>query len=235
MGGPVTSGVSRAANTRAFLEPAGTAKTIARYARGDAVFRQGDAGTHVLYIQTGGIRLSVVSKTGRKAVVATLGPGAFFGEGCLAGQPFRIGSATATAPSTILLVRKEKMQGLLHTRHATSDTFIAHMLARHIRIEEDLIDQLFDSIEKRLARTLLLMAHYGQRDRPIRMVPRISEDTLAGMVGTTRARVHSFLKKFRKLGFIECQGDLPLTVNGSLLTVVLHDQSPPSHTRVVPN
>ena len=216
------AGHRNGANAQAFLESAGTAKTIARYARGDTVFRQGDACKHVLYIQTGGITLSVVSKTGRQAVVATLGPGAFFGEGCLAGQPFRIGSATATAPSTILLVRKEKMQGLLHTRHATSDTFIAHMLARHIRIEEDLIDQLFDSIEKRLAQTLLL-AHYGQRDRPIRVVPGISEDTLAGLVGTTRARVHSFLKKFRKLGFIECKGDLPLTVNGSLLTVVLHD------------
>ena len=219
----MTSGVSRAANTRAFLEPAGTAKTIARYARGDAVFRQGDAGTHVLYIQTGGIRLSVVSKTGRKAVVATLGPGAFFGEGCLAGQPFRIGSATATAPSTILLVRKEKMRGLLHTQHATSDTFISHMLARNIQIEEDLIEQLFNSSEQRLARTLLLMAGYGQREKPIRVVPSISEDTLAEMVGITRSRVHFFLEKFRKLGFIECTDDLPLTVNGSLLNVVLHD------------
>ena len=211
------------ANTRTFLESAGTTKTIARYAKGDTVFAQGDACKDVLYIQTGGIRLSVLSKTGRNAVVARLGPGAFFGEGCLAGQPLRIGSATATAPSTILLVRKEKMQGLLHTRHATSDTFIAHMLARHIRIEEDLIDQLFDSIEKRLAQTLLLTAHYGQRDRPIRMVPEISEDTLAGMVGTTRARVHSFLNKFRKLGFIEYNGDSALTINSSLLNVVLHD------------
>ncbi len=222
----MTSGVSSAAenaNARAFLESAGTAKTIARYARGDTVFRQGDACTHVLYIQTGGITLSVVSKTGRKAVVATLGPGAFFGEGGLAGQPFRIGSATATAPSTILLVRKERMQELLHKQHAASDTFISHMLARNIRIEEDLIAQLFNSSETRLAQTLLLMAHYGQRDKPVRMVPRISEDALAGMVGITRSRVHFFLKKFAKLGFIERKGDLPFTVNGSLLNVVLHD------------
>jgi CRP/FNR family cyclic AMP-dependent transcriptional regulator len=214
---------SSGANIRAFLESAGTAKTIARYAKGDTVFAQGDACKHVLYIQTGGIRLSVLSKTGRKAVVATLGAGAFFGEGCLAGQPFRIGSATATAPSTILLVRKEKMVGLLHKQRATSDTFISHLLARNIRSEEDLIDQLFNSSEKRLARTLLLMARYGRRDEPIREVPRVSEDMLAGMVGITRSRVHFFLTKFRKLGFIEYKGDLPLTVNRSLLTVVLND------------
>ena len=156
---------SSGASARAFLESAGTAKTIARYARGDVVFAQGDACKHVLYIQTGGIRLSVLSKTGRKAVVATLSPGAFFGEGCLAGQPFRIGSATATAPSTILLVRKKKMLALLHQQHATSDKFISHLLARNIRIEGDLLDQLFNSSEKRLAQTLLLMARYGQRDR----------------------------------------------------------------------
>jgi CRP-like cAMP-binding protein len=211
------------ANTRTFLESAGTAKTIARYAKGDTVFAQGDACKHVLYIQTGGIRLSVLSKTGRRAVVATLRAGAFFGEGCLAGQPYRIGNATATAPSTILLVRKKKMLALLHRQHAMSDKFISHLLARNIRIEGDLIDQLFNSSEKRLARTLLLMARYGRHDEPLRVVPRISEDTLAGMVGITRARVHFFLKKFRKLGFIECKGDRPLTVNSSLLNVVLHD------------
>jgi CRP/FNR family transcriptional regulator, cyclic AMP receptor protein len=212
---------STGASARTFLES--TATTIARYARGDVVFAQGDASKHVLYIKTGGIRLSVLSKTGRKAVVATLSTGAFFGEGCLAGQPFRIGSATATAPSIILLVPKETMLALLHQQHAMSDKFISHLLARNIRIEGDLIDQLFNSSEKRLARTLLLMARYGQRDEPIRVVPRISDDTLARMVGVTRARVHFFLKKFRKLGFIECTGDLPLTINSSLLNVVLHD------------
>ena len=212
---------SGGANARAFFESAGTAKTIAQYARGDTVFRQGDACKHVLYIQTGGIRLSVLSKTGRKAVVGTLGPGAFFGEGCLAGQPFRIGSATATAPSTILLVRKEQMQGLLRTRHATSDTFIAHMLARNIRIEEDLIDQLFNSSEKRLARTLLLLARYGKHDKPVRAVPPVSQETLADMVGTTRSRVNFFMRKFQRLGFIDYKDGLK--VNNSLLTVVLHD------------
>jgi CRP/FNR family cyclic AMP-dependent transcriptional regulator len=211
------------ANTRAFLESAGTPKTVARFARGDTVFAQGDACKHVLYIQTGGIRLSVLSKAGRTAVVATLGPGAFFGEGCLAGQPFRIGSATATVPSTILFVRKEKMLALLHQQRATSDTFISHLLARNIRSEEDLVDQLFNSSEKRLASTLLLMARYGQRDKPVRVVPRILEDTLGKMVGITRSRVHFFLKKFRKLGFIEYKGDSPLRINSSLLTVVLHD------------
>jgi len=210
-------------NAPAFLESAGTAKTIVRYARGDTVFRQGDACKHVLYIHTGGIRLSVVSKAGRQAVVATLGPGAFFGEGCLAGQPFRIGSATAIVPSTILLVRKEKMRGLLHTQHATSDKFISHILARNIQIEEDLIGQLFNSSEQRLAGTLLLMARYGQREKPIRVVPKISEDALAGMAGITRTRVHFLLNKFTKLGFIECNGDLPLTVNRSLVNVMLHD------------
>ena len=211
------------ANTRTFLESAGTAKTIARYAKGDTVFAQGDACKHVLYIQTGGIRLSVLSKTGRNAVVARLGPGAFFGEGCLAGQPLRIGSATATAPSTILLVRKEKMLALLHQQHAASDTFISHLLARNIRSEEDLVDQLFNSSEKRLASTLLLMARYGQRDKPVRVVPRILGDTLGKTVGITRSRVDFFLKKFRKLGFIEYNGDSALTINRSLLNVVLHD------------
>jgi CRP/FNR family transcriptional regulator, cyclic AMP receptor protein len=210
-------------NARAFLESAGITTTISRYQRGDAVFTQGDRGEHVLYIQSGSIRLSVLSKTGREAVVATLGPGAFFGEGCLAGQPFRVGSATATAPSAILLMRKEMMLGLLHQQHAMSDRFIAHMLARNIRIEEDLIDQLFNSSEKRLAQTLLLMARYEQRDEPARVVPRIAEDALAEMAGITRSHVHFFLHKFKKLGFIECDGDVPVTINSSLLSVVLHD------------
>jgi CRP-like cAMP-binding protein len=210
-------------NAESFLKSAGVAKTIAKYGRGDAVFTQGDVCEHVMYIQTGGIKLSVMSKTGREAVVAMLGPGDFFGEGCLAGQPFRMGSATATVPSTILLVGKEKMVGLLHKQHAMSDRFISHMLARNIRIEEDLIDQLFNSSEKRLARTLLLLARYGKPDKPVRVVPKISQETLAEMVGTTRSRVNFFLNKFKKLGFIEYDGDLPLKVNSSLLTVVLHD------------
>jgi CRP/FNR family transcriptional regulator, cyclic AMP receptor protein len=210
-------------NAQAFLASAGVAKTIRHYGRGETIFAQGDACEHVMYVQTGGVKLSVLSKTGREAVVAMLGPGDFFGEGCLAGQPVRMGSATAITPSTILLVGKEKMVGLLHKQHAMSDRFISHMLARNIWIEEDLIDQLFNSSEKRLARTLLLLARYGKRGKPVRVVPKISQETLARMVGTTRARVNFFLKKFKKLGFIEYKGELPLTINNSLLSVVLHD------------
>ena len=199
------------------------AKTIAKYNRGGTVFTQGDTCEHVMYIQTGGIKLSVLSKTGREAVVAMLGPGDFFGEGCLAGQPLRMGSATATMPTTILLVGKQQMLALLHQEHAMSDRFISHMLARNIRIEEDLIDQLFNSSEKRLARTLLLLARYGKQDKPVRVVPTISQETLAEMIGTTRSRVNFFLNKFKKLGFIEYGGDHPLKINSSLLSVVLHD------------
>ena len=176
-----------------------------------------------MYIQTGGVKLSVLSKTGREAVVGMLGPGEFFGEGCLAGQPVRMGSATAITPSVILLVSKEKMVRLLHKQHEMSDRFIAHMLARNIRIEEDLIDQLFNSSEKRLARTLLLLARYGKHYGPARLVPKISQETLAKMVGTTRSRVNFFLNKFKKLGFIEYNGEIPLKINSSLLSVVLHD------------
>ena len=210
-------------DAQAFLESEGVAKTVAKYGRGESVFTQGDVCEHVMYIQTGGIKLSVLSKTGREAVVAMLGPGDFFGEGCLAGQPFRMGSATAMTPSTILLVDKAKMVGLLHKQHAMSDRCISHMLARNIRIEEDLIDQLFNSSEKRLARTLLLLARYGKQDKPARVVPKISQETLAEMVGTTRSRVNFFLNKFKKLGFIEYDDKLPLKVNSSLLSVVLHD------------
>jgi CRP-like cAMP-binding protein len=210
-------------DVHAYLDSAGVAKSVAQYGRGESIFTQGDACEHVMYIQAGGVKLSVLSKTGKEAVVAMLGPGDFFGEGCLAGQPFRMGSATAITPSTILLVGKEKMVGLLHKQHSMSDRFISHMLARNIRIEEDLIDQLFNSSEKRLARTLLLLARYGKQDKPARVVPRISQETLAEMVGTTRSRVNFFLNKFKKLGFIEYDGELPLKINSSLLSVVLHD------------
>jgi len=210
-------------NAQAFLDSAGVARTIARYGRGETIFTQGDACDHVMYIQVGGVKLSVVSKAGREAVVAMLGPGEFFGEGCLAGQSLRMGSATAVTPSTILLVDKDKMVQLLHKQHGMSDRFIAHMLARNIRIEEDLIDQLFNSSEKRLARALLLLARYGKQDKPARVVPTISQETLAEMIGTTRSRVNFFLNKFKKLGFIEYDGELPLKINSSLLSVVLHD------------
>jgi len=210
-------------NAQAFLDSAGIAKTIAEYGREETIFTQGDVCKHVMDIQTGGVKLSVLSENGREAVVAMLGPGDFFGEGCLAGQPIRIGSATAITPSVILLIDKAKMVRLLHRQHAMSDRFISHMLSRNIRIEEDLIDQLFNSSEKRLARALLLLARYGKLDKPVRVVPRVSQATLAEMVGTTRSRVNFFLNKFKRLGFIEYESDLPLKINSSLLSVVLHD------------
>ena len=210
-------------NAQLFLDSAGVAKKIVEFARDETIFTQGDPCSHVMYIQSGGVKLSVLSKTGREAVVAMLGPGDFFGEGCLAGQPYRMGSAVAMTPSVVLLVAKERMVKLLHKQHAMSDRFISHMLARNIRIEEDLVDQLFNSSEKRLARTLLLLARYGKQDKPARVVPKISQETLAEMIGTTRSRVNFFLNKFKRLGFIEYDGDLPLKINNSLLSVVLHD------------
>ncbi len=210
-------------DAQAFLNSSGVAKTVRQYGRDETIFVQGDRSDDVFYIQTGGVRLTVLSKAGREAVLAMLGPGDFFGEGCLAGQPLRMGSATAITPSIVLVVRKRLMIELLHKQHELSDRFISHMLARNIRIEEDLVDQLFNSSEKRLARTLLLLARYGKQNKPARMVPPISQETLAKMVGTTRSRVNFFLNKFKKLGFIDYNGELPIKINSSLLSVVLHD------------
>jgi len=210
-------------NAQAFLDSAGVAKTVIKYGRNDVVFTQGETCEDVLYIQSGGVKLSVISKTGKEAVVAMLGPGDFFGEGCLAGQQVRMGSATAITPSTIMRIEKARMVRLLRKQHAMSDRFLSHMLTRNIRIEEDLIDQLFNSAEKRLARTLLLLARYGKEDEPPKVVPKISQETLAEMIGTTRSRVNFFLNKFKKLGFIEYDGELPVKINSSLLSVVLHD------------
>jgi CRP/FNR family cyclic AMP-dependent transcriptional regulator len=219
---PKTGGKPGASfNAQAFLDSAGVARTVVEYRRGETIFSQGDSGDHVLYVQKGAVKLSVLSKAGRQAVVAMLGPGEFFGEGCLAGQTVRMGSATATTNSTVLRVDKSQMERVLHEQHAMSDRFIAHMLARNIRIEEDLIDQLFNSSEKRLARTLLLLARYGKHDKPVRAVPPISQETLAEIIGTTRSRVNFFMKKFQRLGFIDYSDGLK--VNNSLLTVVLHD------------
>jgi CRP/FNR family cyclic AMP-dependent transcriptional regulator len=204
-----------------FLDSVGVARQIVEYRRAEVIFTQGDPCDSVLYVQKGGVKLSVLSKTGREAVVAMLGPGDFFGEGCLAGQPVRMGSATAIMASTILLIDKDHMVNLLHQQHALSDRFIAHMLSRNLRIEEDLIDQLFNSSEKRLARTLLLLARYGKQDTPVRTVPKVSQETLAEMVGTTRSRINFFMNKFQRLGFIDYKDGLK--INHSLLTVVLHD------------
>jgi CRP/FNR family transcriptional regulator, cyclic AMP receptor protein len=172
------------------------------FAKKETIFSQGDPATKVLYIQEDGVRLSVVNESGKEAVAAVLGPGDFFGEGCLASQPLRIGTATATA-TTALVIEKKEMIRVLHAEHEFSDRFITFMLARNIRIEEDLVDQLFNSSEKRLARTLLLLARYGQEDTPQRVLPKISQEMLAEMVGTTRSRVNFFMNKFRKLGLIK--------------------------------
>ena len=203
-----------------FLESAGIARHVAQYAKPDVVFAQGDAATDVFYLQQGSIKLSVLSRTGKEAVVAILGPGDFFGEGCLAGQPRRMATARVLTPSTVSIVEKAEMLRMLHAEQALADRFLSHILARNIRIEEDLIDQLFNSTEKRLARALLLLARYGSDDRPLPL-PQLSQETLAEMVGTTRSRINFFMNKFRDFGFIEYNGELK--VNSSLLTVVLHD------------
>ncbi|HEY2908512.1 MAG TPA: Crp/Fnr family transcriptional regulator [Vicinamibacterales bacterium] len=212
-------------NAKAFLDSAGLSKKIVEYGRNEAIFAQGDAGDSVMYIQQGGVKLSVISDAGREAVVAMLGPGDFFGEGCLAGQPVRIGSAAAITPSRILVIEKRQMIKVLHDQHALSDRFISHMLSRNVRIEQDLIDQLFNSSEKRLARALLLLARYGKQVKPRQVVAKISQETLSEMVGTTRSRVNFFMNKFKKLGFIEYSGDLEagVQINSSLLSVVRHD------------
>jgi CRP/FNR family transcriptional regulator, cyclic AMP receptor protein len=204
-----------------FLHTAGAGRKIVSYRRSSILFAQGDPCTTVMYIHVGAVKLSVISKSGKEAVVAMLGPGDFLGEGCLAGQPRRMATATAVATSRVLVVEKRAMIRLLHQQHAFSDRFIAHMLARNIRIEEDLVDHLFNSSEKRLARMLLLVARYGKPDRAARVVPKLSQEVLAEMVGTTRSRVNFFMNKFRKLGFIDYNGGLK--INTSLLSVVLHD------------
>jgi CRP/FNR family transcriptional regulator, cyclic AMP receptor protein len=211
----------RAFDVEAFLRSAGAGKTIAQYQPTDIIFSQGDPSDNVLYIQGGSVKLSVLSRGGKEAVVALLGPGDFFGERALAGHPVRLEIATAMTVTTVLVIPKEQMIRLLHDQHALSDRFITHLLARNIRIEEDLVDQLFNSSEKRLARTLLLLARYGKPDQTHRVLPRISQETLAEMIGTTRSRVNFFMNKFKRLGFIEYNGGLK--VNHSLLTVILHD------------
>jgi CRP/FNR family cyclic AMP-dependent transcriptional regulator len=211
----------RPLDARAFLESAGLGKRVVAYKRKQVVFSQGEPCEHVMYVQSGAIQLSVLSNTGKQAIVAVLGPGEFLGEGALAGHPIRLETATATAASTVLMIPKRQMIRLLHSQHAFSDRFIAHMLIRNARLEADLVDHLFNSSEKRLARTLLLLARYGKENQPQRLLPRISQETLAEMVGTTRSRVNFFMNKFKKLGFIEYEGGLK--INPSLLTVVVHD------------
>ena len=191
------------------------------YAAGATIFHQGEPATSVLYVEHGAIRLSVLSHAGKEAVVALLEADHFFGEGCLAGQPQRMATATAMVRSAILSVEKKEVVRQLHARPVFADRFLTHMLTRNIRVEEDLIDQLFNSSEKRLARTLVLLARYGEQEASHRTLPKVSQELLAEMVGTTRARVNFFMNKFRRLGFIDYNGNLK--VNNSLLTVVLRD------------
>jgi CRP/FNR family cyclic AMP-dependent transcriptional regulator len=204
-----------------FLHSVGASRRTVTYRPSQVIFAQGEPCSSVFYVQSGTVKLSVLSRSGKEAVVAIFGPGDFFGEGCLAGQPVRIASATAVAASKVLVVAKRTMVRLLHSEHTFSDRFISHMLARNIRIEEDLVDQLFNSSEKRLARTLLLLARYGKHDAPPRVLPKLSQEVLAEMIGTTRSRVNVFMNKFRKLGFIEYNGGLK--INNSLMSVVLHE------------
>ena len=204
----------------AYLQSTGPRQKVVTYPPGGRIFSQGDPGDDVRYIREGAIKLSVISKNGKEAVIAMLGPGDFFGERALAGHDVRIETATAMAPSSVLVIDKEVMVRLLHEQPTFADRFISFMLARNIRIEADLVDQLFNSSEKRLARTLLLLARYGQAHPP-RSLPKISQETLAEMIGTTRSRVNFFMNKFRKLGLIEYNGEIK--INSSLLSVVLHD------------
>ena len=211
----------RAFDVQAFLDSAGVARKIVQYRKSQEIYSQGNPAATVMYIQEGGVKLSVVNEVGKEAVVAILGPSDFFGEGCLAGQNIRMGTATAIAPSAVLVIEKNEMMRVLHAEHQFSDRFMSYVLSRNIRIEEDLIDQLFNSSEKRLARTLLLLARYGKETQALKILPNVSQEMLAEMIGTTRPRVNFFMNKFRKLGFIRYNGGLQ--INSSLLSVVLHD------------
>jgi len=213
----------RAFDVKLFLDSTGLGRKVCEFARNDTIFAQGDPAKNVMYIREGGVKLSVVNEPGREAVVAILGPGDFFGEGCLAGQSICIATATAIAVTTVLTIEKEEMIRVLHEEHDFSDRFIAYMLTRNIRVEEDLIDQLFNSSEKRLARTLLLLARYGSPGDLHKTLPKVSQEMLAEMIGTTRSRVNFFMNKFRKLGFIRYTNGSKIQIDNSLLNVVLHD------------
>ncbi len=220
--GPEKSPEKKSAfNLQKFLDSAGVSRKVASYRKLEKIYAQGEPADNVMYIQRGGVRVSVVNATGKEAVVGILGPGDFFGEGGLAGQSIRMATTTAILPTTLLVIEKKEMIRVLHAEHAFSDRFVAYMLARNIRIEEDLIDQLFNSSEKRLARTLLLLARYGEQKQPQKMLPKLSQEMLAEMIGTTRSRVNFFMNKFRKLGFIQYNGGLH--IHSSLLSVVLHE------------
>jgi len=210
----------KAFDAETYLKSAGGVRKVVQYRRGAVVFSQGDRGNDVRYVQKGTVKLSVLSHAGKEAVIAMLTPGDFFGEGVLAGQSVRIATATAVTASSVLIIEKDAMIRLIHEEPTFADRFISYMLTRNIRIEADLVDQLFNSSEKRLARTLLLLGRFSQGN-PTQTLPKISQETLAKMIGATRSRVNFFMNKFRKLGFIDYNGEI--TVNRSLISVVLHD------------
>jgi CRP/FNR family transcriptional regulator, cyclic AMP receptor protein len=209
-------------DAQVFLESVGASRKVQEFRKKQAIFSQGDAADSVMYVQRGSVKFTVVNESGKEAVVAIFGSGDFFGEGGIAGQTTRMGTATAIAPTTVLIIEKDEMMRVLQTEHELSDRFITYMLARNIRVEADLVDQLFNSTEKRLARTLLLLARYGTEDQPERVLQKVSQETLAEMIGTTRSRVNLFMNKFRTLGFIQYNNG-GLQVHSSLLSVVLHE------------
>ncbi len=210
---------------KVFLARTGAGRALADYAKNHTIFLQGEPADAIFHIQKGKIKLTVVSKQGKEAVVALLGAGDFFGEGCLAGQPLRMASATTMSECSIMRLEKSGVVRLLHDQPAFSEVMLRHLLSRNIRIEEDLVDQLFNSSEKRLARVLLLLANFGKEGKPELVIPKVSQETLAEIVGTTRSRVSFFMNRFRKLGFIQYNGSFNsgLEVHSSLLNVILHD------------
>ena len=218
---PKANSQSPVFNAQLFLDSAGVGRKVSKFGEKETIFSQGDPAKDVMYIQEGRVKLTVVNELGKEAVVAILGPGDFFGEGCLAGQSIRMATATTITLATLLVIEKNEIIRVLHEEHEFSDRFIVHTLARNARVEEDLIDQLFNSSEKRLARTLLQLACYGTQGQPQKVIPKVSQEMLAEMIGTTRARVSFFMNKFRKLGFIQYNGEIH--VNKSLLSVVLHE------------
>jgi CRP/FNR family cyclic AMP-dependent transcriptional regulator len=209
-------------NPTAFLSTMDSGRKIATFSKKQTIFAQGDSADAVFYVQKGKVKLVVVSKIGKEATIGILNEGDFFGEGCLKGQPLRLCSATAMTDCSVMKIDRKSMIEVLHREHAFSDVFVAYLLARNIRYEEDLVDQLFNSSEKRLARILLLLSHFGKEGNPEIVIPKMSQESLAEMVGTTRSRVSFFMNRFRKMGFVDYDGD-GLQVHSSLLNVVLHD------------
>ena len=212
---------SQSADWESLLAEVSYGKTVTETERKRHIFTQGDPADAVFFLRRGKVKLAVTSKQGKEAIVAILDPGDFFGEGCLAGQPLRMATATAMTDCTLVRLEKAAMARMLHDQHHISELFVTHLLCRNIRYEEDLVDQLFNSSEKRLARILLLLSHFGKEGRAETVVPRINQESLAQMVGTTRSRVSHFMNKFKKLGFIDYNGGL--TVNSGLLSIILHD------------